>query len=294
MKNLNCLKDLKEYNIIIYGAGITGHAVFTLLTQKAGITNIIAFCDMYKIGVDEFTGINIIKPKALYNYENFIIIIGISDFLKIDVVEEVEDMLKRFGITSDDIVRYNTFLSMFNEYSSKDFDWQGFSDDVYNFNTNSLLIENLSKNISVYDKSVVDLGAGGMGLRKYLLPDVSYYPVDFKSRCNETIVCDFNKYQFPNVKADVYVLCAMLYYIDDPKWLIEKCASFSSRKIIIALHNKRLDSLPEVMKTSGLRNYLYFDEIEEILYPYGFSAYSDIVIESISRRYVTYTKNCEM
>lgn len=44
-------------------------------------------------------------------------------------------------------------------------------------------------------KSVADFGAGNMALQKMLIPEVVYYPIDYKSRCPKTIVCDFNKEQ---------------------------------------------------------------------------------------------------
>ncbi|MDX1700918.1 MAG: hypothetical protein R3250_09890, partial [Melioribacteraceae bacterium] len=51
-------------------------------------------------------------------------------------------------------------------------------------------------------KSVVDLGAGKEWLREFLPKDVMYYPVDLKKISNQTIECDFNKKQFPDISCD--------------------------------------------------------------------------------------------
>lgn len=52
-------------------------------------------------------------------------------------------------------------------------------------------------------RSVMDLGAGQMYLKTLLPQEVSYLPVDYVRRCLETVVCDFNRYEFPDSEADL-------------------------------------------------------------------------------------------
>lgn len=83
------------------------------------------------------------------------------------------------------------------------------------------------------DKSVMDLGAGNMHLKKILSSDVRYYPVDVEKKCKDTILCDFNKREFPNLKVDVVVCAGVLEYMKEPQWFLDnllKC----SRKIILS------------------------------------------------------------
>lgn len=71
-------------------------------------------------------------------------------------------------------------------------------------------------------KSLLDLGAGLCPM-KPLIPDgVQYYPVDYKANVPEMIICDFNKHEFPDIKADVVLCIGVNGYVDDFSWLINK------------------------------------------------------------------------
>lgn len=61
--------------------------------------------------------------------------------------------------------------------------------------------------------SVMDMGAGNMSLKKMLDMKIRYYPVDNVSRCSETIVCDFNKSEFPQLNVYTIVCAGILEYI---------------------------------------------------------------------------------
>lgn len=290
MSIITSISDLKDKQVVIYAAGTTGHQINTLLAQKMKGVMVAAFCDTYKTGFDDITGIKIINPRELMSYPGAIIIIGLSDYLKTQDVEEIEKTLLNEGVSSERILSYSEFLSLFRDFHPAEFEWQQFADDLYNFNTNMDLLESLSKHINNSDKSVVDLGAGNMNLVKFIPTDIEYYPVDFKQRCAKTIVCDFNNDEFPDIYADVYVLCAMLYYIDDPVKLLEKCMKFALKKIIIALNDKDLSIYPEVMHVHGFKNYMFFNEIGALLSEHDFIYSDDVIIESIARRYVVYKK----
>ena len=73
--------------------------------------------------------------------------------------------------------------------------------------------------------SVLDVGAGSMFLKKILPPGVQYYPLDYERHCDETLVCDLNAYEFPDVTADAAVLAGILEYLNDVDWLFDTLAS---------------------------------------------------------------------
>ncbi|WP_298068264.1 polysaccharide pyruvyl transferase family protein [uncultured Mailhella sp.] len=73
-------------------------------------------------------------------------------------------------------------------------------------------------------QSVIDVGAGSMFLGRLLNPEVRYYPVDYERHCDETLVCDLNAYQFPDIKADAAVLAGILEYLNDIDWLFDTLA----------------------------------------------------------------------
>jgi SAM-dependent methyltransferase len=80
--------------------------------------------------------------------------------------------------------------------------------------------------------SVLDLGCGQMWLKEFLLPSNQYTGVDYQQRDSETIVCDFNRCEFPNVSADVFFVSGCLEYIHDFESFIENIANSCRRCII--------------------------------------------------------------
>lgn len=74
--------------------------------------------------------------------------------------------------------------------------------------------------------SVVDFGCGPMWLKEYLV-DGSYAGVDYVSRGDGTIVCDFNVKEFPEIEFDVAFVSGCLEYIVDFEWFIRRVATQS-------------------------------------------------------------------
>ncbi|MBP8968215.1 MAG: polysaccharide pyruvyl transferase family protein [Lachnospiraceae bacterium] len=86
--------------------------------------------------------------------------------------------------------------------------------------------------LSPNDHVVMDLGAGSMRLKGLLMPGVKYIPVDYKKTSEQTIVCDFNKSEFPQIYADAIVAAGILGYIDDPYWFLDQICANTSKCII--------------------------------------------------------------
>jgi hypothetical protein len=284
MKNI-----LSQPEIAIYGAGSTGIQVSQIIKRNLQFQGRIIFFDSYKKGK---VGDSEIQPAESLAKSDIPIIIGVSDYLRADIVNEILVCLKNLSIASERIHLYSEFIEFVQQTDKGEKTWVLSHDSVYDYDTNKLLIEHISRYIDPVTDSIVDLGAGNMNLRKHLSENTRYYPVDYKKRCEETIVCDLNKNEFPNINADTYVLCAMLYYIEKPIELIKKCAEYANRKIIVALHSNNLTDAIQFRAFFGMINYLYFDEITEILKPFGFTPENDIVINDLGRRFVVYSKRC--
>ena len=118
----------------------------------------------------------------------------------------------------------------------------------------------LSSFLSNEDKSILDLGAGHMHLRRLLSDDVLYYPVDYKKNAEDTIVCDFNKGEFPDRKVDVICAAGILGYIEKPEWFLSQIVN-SCRKLLITYKGRE--------KYEG--SMLYTREIIEFLNAEGFA-----------------------
>ncbi len=94
-------------------------------------------------------------------------------------------------------------------------------------------IKFMSNLIDGLDKSVVDMGCGPMWLKQMISKDIDYYGVDYKPRDESTIVCDFNKYEFPKIYSDVYFVSGCLEYVDDYEWFVEQL-TINAKKCIIS------------------------------------------------------------
>lgn len=82
------------------------------------------------------------------------------------------------------------------------------------------------------NSSVIDLGCGKMWLQEILPKGCAYYPVDYVSRGENTIVCDFNRHEFPTIKADISFVSGCLEYVNDVGWFVECIANQTNSCII--------------------------------------------------------------
>jgi hypothetical protein len=80
--------------------------------------------------------------------------------------------------------------------------------------------------------SVLDLGCGPCYLRNYVKPGVVYYGCDYILRFSDTLVADFNKYEFPDIYVDVCFGSGILEYIYDLPWFINQCSQHCNFLII--------------------------------------------------------------
>ena len=117
--------------------------------------------------------------------------------------------------------------------------------------------------------SVLDFGAGVMFLKSLLPRDIRYYPVDFKKRTEDTIVCDFNLRQFPEVTADVGFCSGILEYIEDMDWFVEQ---LSRHVDTVVLSYCPHESVPDMEQriSRGWVNDFTTEEIIECFGKFGF------------------------
>jgi hypothetical protein len=67
--------------------------------------------------------------------------------------------------------------------------------------------------------TVMDLGCGREWLREIVGPE-NYTGVDYRRRGEGTVICDFNKGQFPDLRRDVAFVSGCLEYVTDHRWFI--------------------------------------------------------------------------
>lgn len=117
------------------------------------------------------------------------------------------------------------------------------------------------KLISAEDKMVLDVGAGNMYLKNILPDTVKYYPLDYTKRCEETIVCDLNKKEFPNIKVDVAVCAGIIGYLNDLEWFFDELTK-SVNKIVLSYQSRErgfswsLFTTDEIIRMLSMRGFL--------------------------------------
>ncbi len=131
-------------------------------------------------------------------------------------------------------------------------------------------IEWMCKYLTDEDKSVADFGCGSMIVKDYLHSDVKYYPIDYVDRGQGTILCNFNKKEFPQFDhIDCAFMSGFLQYIENPECLTERISKIFS-KVIITYPVLEYFSDREDRKNSAWKNHLSKDELISLFTKYNF------------------------
>lgn len=136
--------------------------------------------------------------------------------------EKISAKLKKNGLVEGkDFVWGPNWLGDDNLPSPYDFrTWESLDQEwdytIWNKRT-GVALEMLDEDV----KSILDLGAGGMHAKNYIDKSVKYYPVDYCQRFEETIVCDLNDHQFPDIQVDCILALGILQYVQDADWFIK-------------------------------------------------------------------------
>ena len=119
-------------------------------------------------------------------------------------------------------------------------------------------------------KSVLDLGAGAMHLKEMISGDIEYFPVDYVARTNETLVYDFNQYEFPEINVDCVFCGGVLEYINDLKWFCRKISSTHCKYILLSYSIYTAEQSIENRRSKAWVNDLTFKELLNLFYDNGF------------------------
>lgn len=117
-------------------------------------------------------------------------------------------------------------------------------------------------------ESVMDLGCGKMYLKNYLHNN-TYIAVDYTKRDEHTVVCDFNKHEFPALNADVCFISGCLEYIKDYDWFVGEACRHCNRVILSYCTTDNFsDQLMRI--ENNWQNNLSCQKIEELFLKHSF------------------------
>lgn len=128
----------------------------------------------------------------------------------------------------------------------------------------------MAQYIDEKDKSVLDAGCGTCYLKELLADkDIQYIGCDCVILSEGVWQCDFNCYEFTDIKVDVMFVSGSLEYIEPADWFLHKLCEFSNK---IILSYTPLEYMPnsERRKSFGYCNSYSIQQIKDIMFWEGF------------------------
>ncbi len=237
-------KKLTMKPLILYGMGTIGMEISHWLDlQRIEYT----FVDRNAIEKQKLVNKPVVTPESLKNdYTNANIIVSTNIYF-----DEIKTKLIEYGFSESQIIPYTLFIP-------QNIIWRDLEDNI-NWDLMKPSVELFSKWIDENIKSIVDYGAGQMYLKTFLSKDVKYYPVDYMKRFDDTIVCDLNNGNFPDLKADVAVLNGVLEFLITAEDLIKHVCEKTANMIIISYMT--VDKFPNI---TGRRTSGYLSDLSEL------------------------------
>lgn len=246
---------LRKKPLILYGFGGAGSSIGNWC-DKNEIDYI--FADQHATQKEKDTNKRIILPELLVKeYPNTNIVVS-----SIIYYDEIVKHLLAMGIKEENILSYQLFFP-------ERIHWSDLEHSTI-WGTHMGRVKEIADWIPTEVKSVADYGAGKLSLKEFLNPAVLYYPIDYIKRSEETIVCDFDKDNFPDIKTDVSVCTATLVFIERVEELLEHICSHTFRTIILSYVTWEAFSNTAGRRVSGYINDFTEDNIRQMLLKHGF------------------------
>lgn len=144
-------------------------------------------------------------------------------------------------------------------------------------------------------ESLLDLGAGSEVMKLAISPFTDYVPVDYLKRTESTVVCDFNKHEFPLGVYDTIMAIGILQYVSDCEWFLKSCTEACKNRIILSYVSLEANMSPRLRHKRGIVNNLTIGQIVSLFIENGFIFVDEIVLNSdvvlvFDRKGVNYEK----
>ena len=241
---------LKERRLILYGMGTIGMEISQWLDQQE-IEYIFADKNAHK--KRDLVCKPVITPELVFNnYKDANIIIATNIYF-----DEIKSNLLAHGILEKQILSYALFMPA-------NIVWADLEDSI-DWKLMQPSVELLSHWLDEDDQSVADYGAGQMYLKRFLRQGVAYYPVDYLKRFKETIVCDLNTGDFPDLEVDVSVLNGVLEFLTTAETVLAHACGKSRKKVILSYMTVNRFPNREARRASGYISDLTEEKIIQIL-----------------------------
>lgn len=200
------LAKLKEKPLVLYGMG------------GAGI-RIAKWCDEHQIEYS-FADQAAEQKRALTDKPVLLPEGLVPEFSDANIVvtsivyyHEIVERLLQLGIARENILSYKVFLM-------NGIRWKDLEESTV-WGTHRGRMELIAGLLPLGTKSVADYGEGKLSLKQFIDISIVYYPIDYKKRSEETILCDFDKDALPDLQAEAVVCTATLVFIEKAESLLQ-------------------------------------------------------------------------
>jgi len=250
-----CLK-LREKELVLYGFGGAGSRIGTWCDENH-IEYVYA--DRAADEKQSLTDKRVLMPEVLpkeYPDANVVV-------TSIVYYNEIVERLLSIGVAKENILSYRLFMP-------KEVYWKDL-EHTTEWGKHEGRVERIAGLLPKDIASVADYGEGKGGIRKYLDASVTYYPLDYVRRSEETILCDFDKDQLPDIRTEVTICTATLVFLEKPERLIRHLCTHTERFIVISYVTT--DKFPDVdgRRASGYRSDYSEEDIVKMFRAEGFT-----------------------
>lgn len=246
---------LKSKSLVLYGFGGAGSKI-AKWCESNDIDFI--FADKNANTKQKETERKIILPEQLkiQSINSNIVITSIIYY------DEIFEQLMKLGFSREQLLSYRLFMP-------DDVTWKDLECTTI-WGTNEERMQIIADSICYDAKTVCDYGAGKLILKKFLKSTMKYYPIDYISRSDDTIICDFNYDPFPEIYTDVCICISTLVFINTAERLLQHLCTHTSK--IIILSYVTLDTLSNIdsRRASGYVSDLTEKQIIDLLFANGF------------------------
>jgi hypothetical protein len=202
---------------------------------------------------------SVIPPEKLkIDYPNANIVISSNIYF-----DEIKQQLETLGFPEERILSYKLFLP--DEVTWLDLD------STADWDRMRTRVRKLSEWIDGSIRSIVDYGAGEMFLKTMLSPETKYYPVDYIRRSEETILCDLNSGNFPDIHTDASVLSGVLEFLTTAESLLRHVCATTGHRILLTYMTREKFPGSEDRRASAYVNDFTENQIIELLDRHGFT-----------------------
>ena len=205
-------------------------------------------------GQNDFEGIRVFSSIKLFEEKEkvYIFITDLSNY-----VEYAKQLLAMGFIEGKDFAGANEYA--YNQWENVEY----FAD------TFTVRVFHMAGLISKDSVSVMDLGCGTQKLKNFIRSDIDYIGVDYTERDKSTVVCDFNKKEFPAYRVDTIFVSGCLEYIEDVEWFVEKISEHTKKELVLSYCPLEYVSDIRERRKIGWKNHMSMTQLNKVMQEVG-------------------------